>query len=109
MHTVLHELKSLAKSIHLDHSMPNSWESDLAVWKGNRKFNSYAELHQHIESKVRNEAAKTRYTMKLDTPESANTRAKQDLAAGNPLSTTSLAASVRACAHCSRTNHVAVD
>ncbi|KAF1316504.1 Integrase catalytic core protein, partial [Globisporangium splendens] len=62
------------KSIYLYHSMTAEWKMSLNIWKGNRKFIPYEELKQHIEQKVRDDAAKTKHTHRFGTPESRETR-----------------------------------
>ncbi|KAF1316144.1 hypothetical protein FI667_g15611, partial [Globisporangium splendens] len=68
------------KSIYMYHSMPAEWKMSLNIWKGNRKFIPYEELKQHIEQKVRYDAAKSKYTHKFGTPGSRETREEKALA-----------------------------
>ncbi|KAF1323990.1 Integrase catalytic core protein, partial [Globisporangium splendens] len=90
------------KPIYLYHSMPAEWKMSLNIWKGNRKFIPYEELKQHIEQKVRDDAAKSKYTHRFGTPESRETREEKALAIiGQPNATPSSSL----CGYCERAGH----
>ncbi|OWY95517.1 hypothetical protein PHMEG_00034464 [Phytophthora megakarya] len=50
-------------------SIPKSWQHDLRIWKGQRKYIRYEDLKQSIEGKVRDVHAEERYTLAKGTPE----------------------------------------
>ncbi|POM81906.1 Hypothetical protein PHPALM_65 [Phytophthora palmivora] len=102
---------------YLCHSLPTDWKSELAVWKGSRKYIPYEDLKRNIETKVHNEFARNRYVLKQGTPESWETRAKKAMQAlvpeqvlvEAPSNTDMVVVSSRKCTYCQYDNHDTVD
>ncbi|POM74341.1 Hypothetical protein PHPALM_8716 [Phytophthora palmivora] len=84
------------KSLYLYHSLPTDWKSELAVWKGSRKYTPYEDLKRNIETKTRAETA-----MQASAPE-------QVLVAA-PSNTDTVPVSSRKCNYCQRDKHDTAD
>ncbi len=97
-------------SLYLFHSMPTSWKDDLKIWKGSRTFIPYVELKHNIEAKVRDNLAKSRYTLQKGTPESVETMNETVLKAHAPDNVASRqpfdSSSQSGCNYCNRRGHL---
>uniref|UniRef100_H3GZS9 Uncharacterized protein n=1 Tax=Phytophthora ramorum TaxID=164328 RepID=H3GZS9_PHYRM len=111
----LYVMTDKQKTIYLYHAFPDVWKVEMADWKGSRKYVPYEELKRHIETKVRNEMERSRYTLKQGTPESRETQAENALQAEAPAKVefppkkATALVTAHKCSYCGRDNHDTVD
>jgi hypothetical protein len=96
--------------VFLFNAMPQSWESEMRIWRSNRDILSYRELKNNLDSQVTKKLAHERFALAKGTPESTETLNEKALVTSTlapaPQALAAIGNSgVRACSYCDRTSH----